>query len=656
MKKVDDTGNLYVINDVDSKYDRVIFSNNSIYSGSNGGGSRTGDLTVPSDDMYVTPCFYADTSDDAAYKNTTRDGYWAEADTIRDAEAGKSTDGNQKDVVKIKKGTFVADSATKYVSTTLYDYYTDYELNGNSRTEYAESEGASQQNWVTFREFDQAISDYYETYDATAANKILYPIYTGHFQPSSWGTPFKDIAESLNLYGWGAYKTFISANNSAGDEGGSTEGKYDFAFQGIVANTLSATGDLLMNSSSSSNGIYSATTLAEPHFNESFLLGKNSKDAKLGEVYHDVSFPFTKKQVFADEPGVDYWWYDSSKTSLYLRQDETSNALYLGNNGENGKTAGVTDGYSYNLDSSGLMYGESNGKKTSDAQTRYGFFPFNESLNSQRGVASQYNYGYGAKLEIPFSITEDGMVESTSNGTTTKVPIRYYFSGDDDVWVFIDGKLVLDVGGAHGKVSGILDFSQLTNQKDTVTAYVSQAKYNKYVVKGYGPSEGNNTSQTQITYTINPNDDGVNTTPTSYYQKNTIAIDDLTTGTHTLTMYYMERGMWESNMAIAFNFPDHNELQVEKQVDVSGVDKLFQDCFKDQKLFNFTIKNQATHYGTTDAEGSGATTIDLLNNYDYTLTTGTINNGEKMCSVKPLRRMTRHQTQRFCSGTRSMRI
>ena len=61
-------------------------------------------------------------------------------------------------------------------------------------------------------------------------------------------------------------------------------------------------------------------------------------------------------------------------------------------------------------------------------------------------------------------------------------------------------------------------------------------------------------------------------------------------------MFYMERGMWESNMAVAFNFPDHNELQVEKKVDVTGVNDLFKDSFQNQKIFTFNIKNLATHY------------------------------------------------------------
>lgn len=618
---------LYYIDGVDEGYNHIIFAARS--TGDNGikpdklaqSGESTANLEIPWAGGYAFPCFYADTGDDSTYNyngNNQRGGYWAEVKTLRDAETGKSTDGNQKDVVKVSHGTFVADPATKYISTTLYDYYTDYELNGNSRTDYGVYEGPSHRNWVTFREFDQAISDYYKSYDEKEANgnKILYPIYTGHFQPSQWTAPFRDIAEKLNLYGWqDTYKTFISANNSAGDEDNSAEGKYDFAFQGIVANELSAQGDLLMNGGTKTDsGVTpAATTLVEPHFNERFLSGANSKNAKLGEVYHNVSFPFTKKQIFLDEPGVDYWWYDSSKTSLYLREDTSKKQLYLGNDKNSGKnnsgeTANYVDGKSKNLDSSGRAYGED----STDVKTQYGFFPFNESLN-QDCVASKYNYGYGAKLEIPFSITSDGKVKSST--TDERVPIRYYFSGDDDVWVFIDGKLVLDIGGAHGKVSGILDFSQTASQKNTVTAYVSQVKKNKYVDKGYGPSEENKDEKTRITYTIDPNErdeNKKNATPTIYYQKNTVEIDDLTTGTHTLTMYYMERGMWESNMAVAFNFPDNNELQVQKIVEDRNVNKLFKGCFDDQRLFNFTIRNQATHYGKTEAAGDAVTTINLL--------------------------------------------
>ena len=89
----------------------------------------------------------------------------------------------------------------------------------------------------------------------------------------------------------------------------------------------------------------------------------------------------------------------------------------------------------------------------------------------------------------------------------------------------------------------------------------------------------------------------------NFYAQGT-TLNDLDKGKkHTLTMYYMERGMWESNMAVAFNFPDNNELQVQKEVDLTNVtdDELQRTALKNQKIFNFTIQNQATHYGTTPA-------------------------------------------------------
>lgn len=65
------------------------------------------------------------------------------------------------------------------MESTFYDYYTDYELNGKNRDFYPGENGMSDRNWVTFRQFDQALSDYYEE------NQVSIPIYTGHFQPDS---------------------------------------------------------------------------------------------------------------------------------------------------------------------------------------------------------------------------------------------------------------------------------------------------------------------------------------------------------------------------------------------------------------------------------------------------------------------------------------
>lgn len=553
--------NLYYI-DIPQGYRSIIFSGDAINDDNTtkGNGVSTAWLPIPTDDKN---CFYADTNDDAVYKGTTRGGYWAPKGTLRDAEKGKDT-GTK--VVDIKSAPFTEEANTKYVTSTLYDYYTDYELNGNNRGSYDQSSPTvSHRNWVPFRQFDQALSDYYK--DA----KAEYPIYTGHFQPGG-GTNFSDIATTLNLFGYDKFKRFMAINNSQYNEDPQNNDNNHtyYAYQGLVKDTTStgkATGEPLLK----------GTGAVEPHFNKEFLLGKNSKNAKLGEVYDNVAFPFTKKQIFGEDQGVDYWCFDSKDTTLYLKQNSEQNS---------------DSKYFLQSQSANNRESSRNVSASSNPKDPYGYFPFNET--AKPGVFSTYNYGFGTKLQIDFTLTDDGMVETEkADGTTKKTSIKFFFSGDDDVWVFIDGQLALDVGGAHGEVSGLLEFGKADEKNNSVTAYVSRVKTGGTSGSDKDDKNGNSPVKT-VTY----NKEVIN-----FYAQGT-TLNDLDKGKkHTLTMYYMERGMWESNMAVAFNFPDNNELQVQKKVDLSKVDPDFKNCFKDQKIFNFTIQNQATHYGKTDAVG-----------------------------------------------------
>ena len=558
--------NLYYI-DIPQGYRSIIFSGDAINddNATRQNGVSTEWLTIPTDGKN---CFYADTNDDAVYKGTTRGGYWAPKGTLRDAETWKNPDTK---VVDIKPAEFTEKPDTKYVTSTLYDYYTDYELNGNNRGSYDQSSPTvSHRNWVPFRQFDQALSDYYK--DA----KAEYPIYTGHFQPA--GSPeFREIASTLNLFGYSnddnvKFNRFMAINNSQRNDD-NTEGSNhtNYAYQGLVADTTStgkATGEPLLK----------GTGAVEPHFNKEFLLGKNSKNAKLGEVYDNVAFPFTKKQIFDEDQGVDYWCFDSKDTTLYLKQNSEQNS----------------DSKYFLQESTTNRNPSKNVSASSTPKDPYGYFPFNET--AKPGVFSTYNYGFGTKLQMDFTLTDDGMVKTEkADGTEGKTSIKFFFSGDDDVWVFIDGKLALDVGGAHGEVSGLLEFGEKKTPdglKNSVTAYVSRVK------KG-GTSDKEDKDERTVTdavKTVKYNKEEIK----FYAEGTTLTFDK--GQKHTLTMYYMERGMWESNMAVAFNFPDNNELQVQKEVDLKNVtDEDFKNCFKNQKIFNFTIQNQATHYGTTPA-------------------------------------------------------
>lgn len=601
LVKDDTNENLYYV-DIPQEYSSnssIIFSGEEINddNATKGNGVSTEWLEIPTDGKN---CFYADTNDDAVYKGTTRGGYWAPKGTLRDAETWKNTDTTdttKTKVVDIESAPFTEEANTKYVTSTLYDYYTDYELNGKNRDSYGDWTGESHRTWVPFREFDQALSDYYQ--DA----KAPYPIYTGHFQPDN-GHEFSQIADTLNLFGYDndsrKFNHFMAINNSQrNDDNTNGSNHTNYAYQGLVADKTStgnADGAPLLN------GTEKATV--EPHFNKEFLLGKNSKNAKLGDVYDNVAFPFTKEQIFNEDQGVDYWYFDSKDTTLYLKQDSEQNSdskYFLKKSTDRGRSENVN--------------------ASSGPQGHYGYFPFNETATG--GKASTYNYGFGTKLQMDFTLTDDGMVETNKigkDGKKEKTNIKFFFSGDDDVWVFIDGQLVLDVGGAHGKVSGLLEFGETKDGKNSVTAYVSKVK------KG-GTAKDNDIDEKTVnsavkTVKYNGND-------IYFYAKNT-NLEPLDKGKkHTLTMYYMERGMWESNMAVAFNFPDNNELQVQKEVDLTNVtDDDFKNCFKDQKIFNFTIQNQATHYGekkAADPDTSG-THSQVVNLETSTIEPATPNN------------------------------
>lgn len=594
----------YYVADVPDGYTQIVFASYPLSDNSSLAtcGNSTGWETIPSDYQKTEQCFYADTNDDAVYSNGQRGGYWAPKDTSR-AETWKNT-GTK--VVDIASDNFTEEAKTKYVTSTLYDYYTDYELNGNNRDKYnstyytpGEKGGfASQRSWVVFRQFDSALSDYYRNCNAQ------YPIYTGHFQPtySNWGIKFEEISAALNLWGFNSdfdkKNRFMAINNSTINEDGNGT-RYDYAYQGLVedhTSTSDATGEPLLKDT------LKDTKVVEPHFNKEFLSGTNSKKAKLGDVYDNVAFPFTKRQIFDEDKGVDYWYFDSQDTTLYLKQDSNTEQYFLKSSKENRER-------SRNLDATSA---QKTINKNGENVSSYGYFPFNETATE--GRASTYNYGFGTKLQMDFTLTDNGMVETKENGSDGKpisTNIKFFFSGDDDVWVFIDGKLALDVGGAHGKVSGLLEFGETGDKKsNSVTAYVSRVKKG-----GTSDNDKDETNSNRAVKTVTYNGEKI-----SFYEKSIPLVAENTPlvldkgKKHTLTMYYMERGMWESNMAVAFNFPDNNELQVQKVVDLKNVtDDDFRNCFKNQKIFNFTIQNQATHYGEKEAAKPNLSDTEKVN-------------------------------------------
>ena len=554
------------------QYDCIIFYTSSALNTWPAANSpcRTEDLII--DWSKDKPCFYADDSDDAGYKTAARSGYWNEVYTIRDPEDENTTDG----VVDIPSATFTRKTDMLYVNTTLYDFYSDYELNGNNRDDYDSTENInSHRIYQPFRQFNQALSEYYRL------NKVNDPMYWGNFQNYD-GNKFTEISNTMDLFGFGSdissnessddYHKFFYLHHSMWQRNGTNFNSYPsvpdaqtgkVATQGLASQQL-ADDSLMMNTTD-------GTSIPAPFFDQNFLEGNNSKNTVLGKVYENVTFPFVKKQLGSLSAGddnkgtkygtVDYWYFNSDNSELSELPENANLRLYR--DGEN----------RYFLDSAGTQDSDGvKGEKPEGPTSETQYFPLNDT--EQSGNAALLNYGFGQKFEISFRLTEDGMVK-TSKGKD--VPIEFNFSGDDDVWVYVDGELVLDIGGGHGKVTGRIDFANKVS-------YVS-------AVKNDDSTYGGATADVRKAFP-----DGLKNDK-DFYNKE-----------HTLTMFYMERGLWESNLRLSFNFPDENQFQVEKKVDDSDMNEIFKaenlgyDLFESQSVFPFVIENQATHYKETDVK------------------------------------------------------
>ena len=519
-------------------YMKIRFAANQVSNANDASnGEATALLNIPS--VLTNPCYYGDSSDNVIYDGGNRGGYWEEAYTVRDAETGKGS----TTVVDVPEGTETRDADKLYVNTTIYDYYSDYELNGKNRDEYPKQDNVTNHRiYQPFRQFNMALSDYYY------ANAVASPLYWGNFQNFD-GSKFKDIAGTMNLFGYDkdgtdSYKKFFYENNSMwGRNGESLKIDDTSPFNG-----RNATQELVADQLSSNNlqlKKQNGNTITAPFFDKDFLSGKNSKNTVLGKVYENVTFPFVKKAMTSSSRTsggtVDYWCFDSADQSLanknlQLQYDKTDE---------------------YFLQSTDT---EVKGRTADEVTSNGNYFPLNSS--DQSGDASKLNYGFVQKFDLKFRLTSDGKVVDSENN---KVPIEFNFSGDDDVWVFIDGQLVLDVGGDHDVVEGTIDFA---NKK----AKVNRVKKN---------TSNNGGEAGVIKDVVKKFPDILN--GADYFTKE-----------HTLTMFYMERGLWESNMKITFNFPQENKLTVEKEVDTTGANDIFKESLADVGRFDFEIKNLAT--------------------------------------------------------------
>lgn len=358
----------------------------------------------------------------------------------------------------------------------------------------------------------------------------------------------KQAGGNLTWYWKGANVAFGSNDNETNK----------YVAQGIVGDHLDKNGNLI--TSYTNNG----EPVKVPFFNEKAY----DDQSNYMRFYNNLQFPFTKT---TNDKGVSTYSFNSEQNTVY-----------------------------YDYDNNKIVRKDTLVIHDASKQKNRGYFPFN-STDPSDSNKDNLNYGFGTQFTIPFTVTGDGKnVDDT--------PMTFKFTGDDDVWVYIDGALVLDMGGAHEKAEGEINFE---TQTATIKTGTSNAKLgNQPTAGGRVASEDNEKS------TVNFSDIKVKKSDNTIV---TLADHMKTSGTvHELKMYYMERGMWNSNMSISYSFvPLPSGLTLSKTLDTTNVNAGLKNEVQGLDKFDFKIQTKnlkADEKNYSDVANLGYTLYDYNDN------------------------------------------
>lgn len=502
--------NVYKIT-VDAEAKNIIFSD--------GNGAQTGEISIPS-------------SSNIIYNN----GSWSEySETVVEDkfEYDAKIDSSFPDSMYL-------------ASCSYYDYLDDQELStqwGNVKT------AGNSATWYPFDNFNSYLSQYYQD------NNVKKPLYYGNFNTGTAGeSDRKDTynAKKGSLYGYDAAAnnskavwhdiktTNIDVNNTNELAKSANPDSWSWSYQGVVSKDLSSDGNLMMMKNDNSG------TVAAPFFSDSFLSKTGSgQNSSYGKKVN-AALPFTY------DSNTKKYSYQSSTVSSHANP---VNNIYL-KNANTGSSTNNLNGVT--SDSLTLMYGGSDTSKAihdgklwfNSGDSGYGFFPFNNNTinHTSKDVRNDLNYGFGMALSVDFTVPEGGKIDDQD--------VTFTFTGDDDVWIYIDGKLVVDLGGDHKDASCTLNFA-------------------------------NNST----TYATGLNQKSV-TSASSVYSLSDVMKGSTKNTVHKLQMFYMERGLIESNLQVEFSFtPVDNKLTTTKTVNTVNVNDGIKDAVAAADSFTFTNVN-----------------------------------------------------------------
>lgn len=430
------------------------------------------------------------------------------------------------------------------VNATLVDYFNNGRVEQPKNTLYNEGNMTGEKN-APYAKLNQWLSNLpgyaLNGVDSTDNVNAPVPLYFG------------DLLHTSQAGGNGNLSWYWKGANVAFGPNKETASK-DVA-QGIVGKNLDD-GNLI-TSYTNENG----DPVKVPFFNEDAY----PNQSKYMRFYNNLQFPFTKT---TNDKGVSTYSFDTAKNTVY-----------------------------YDYDNKKIVRKDDLKIHDASKDNSIGYFPFN-STDPDQSAKDNLNYGFGTQFTIPFTVTETGKNVDGSE-------MEFNFTGDDDVWVYIDGALVLDMGGAHNKAEGKINFAK---QEATIRTGTSNAKLgNSLTVGGRTPAEPNGNTTVKFENIMVKKSGSEPVTLDKYMKKS---------GTvHELKMYYMERGMWNSNMSISYSFvPLPSGLTLSKTLDTTDVNAGLKNAV--QGLDNFDFKIQKKNLKTDEANYSDVENLGYTL-YDY---------------------------------------
>lgn len=483
--------------------------------------------------------------------------YNYEAATINDATHQVEVDNGPKEKWE---GIYFNDgkpSAESYTYTLGEASYTETTVKYNDNNDYSKYENNGY--------YVNVDGTKYLVTDLTCMRSIYWVSYTYSWTITYAGGTATSSDRTITLYKANNTTTTDSLNYAAWNWWNKNKGNNDYGqytYSGLVNRTLTANKDI---------------TFIKPDG------GIFNSDATVKSIYTNVEMPFVY------DNGT--YTFDASQNGAYFYNDRTQKSTTAQSNGRLYFDKG-------NPQSNGGNYG--------DGSTTV-WMPF----NSTRSIDGESNcdYHFGMRTTIPFTMTANGKMNPNDNESKD---ITFSFSGDDDVWVFIDGQLVIDLGGIHNRLDATINFAQNTWEiSESNTSNVPVADTNGEAISG----------------TIFNAED---TNGTLNQTRETFAASD----SHELTIFYLERGAGSSNCKIQFNLPMKDTVTVTKHAtqSISSDETITPLTAKEQETvnnidFGFTLTKDGapvanTNYNLLNENGQVISTPSTDGNGHFTLRNG----------------------------------